>query len=294
MLLRVSPVLFKFSEPLPLREREAMIQTLRNRLKDVQAKLNFEKWEDYPQFCKKDGLGRVALVATALGILWGIHFILSLQLTLHLTKTDRLQLLWQWCTYFTALCMFHLTEFFVTAIYNPTEATADSFLVNHSTAYTAAAFMSWAEFGLRFCFFPTANSRFVSLIGLGIVIISQALRSIAMATAGESFNHLIQNVKKPNHVLITHGIYSILRHPSYVAFFYWSVGTQLLLGNLLHATAFALVSWRFFQKRIAYEEESLCQFFPDEYPAYVARSYMGIPFLRTKVDTRSVQPKKEQ
>lgn len=253
------------------------------------------------------GLGRVALIGSMLGFLWGFHFILWMQLTLHLTGTVasfdpveeylgayRLQLLWQWCAYATCLCTFHLSEFFVTAIYNPTQATADSFLVNHSTAYTAAVLASWAEFWLRACFSPEFNVKWVSFVGLAVVIVAQTIRSKAMSTAGESFNHLIQTSKKQNHVLITHGIYSILRHPSYVGFFYWSVSTQLLLGNFVLAAAFTLVSWTFFQRRIAFEEESLCHFFPDAYPFYVARTYTGIPFIRTQVDTSNVTVKKVQ
>lgn len=52
---------------------------------------------------------------------------------------DRLQLLLQWCLYIVVLCTFHLLEFFVTAVYNPYVTSSDSFLINHSTAYTAAA-----------------------------------------------------------------------------------------------------------------------------------------------------------
>ena len=37
------------------------------------------------------------------------------------------------------LSTFHLLEFFITALYNPYVTSADSFLVNHSIAYTAAA-----------------------------------------------------------------------------------------------------------------------------------------------------------
>jgi protein-S-isoprenylcysteine O-methyltransferase len=197
--------------------------------------------------------------------------------------------LWQWCAYFTCLCSFHLLEFFVTAIYNPSQVTADSFLVNHSITYTAAALTSWIEFGLRLAWFPRWNgSSTVILLGLSLVLGAQAIRSTAMATAGESFNHLIQTSKKDNHVLVTHGIYSVLRHPSYVGFFYWSIGTQILLGNVLHTMLFAVAAWLFFHRRIAYEEESLCRFFPDAYPLYVARTYMGIPFLRTQVDTSQV------
>ena len=32
---------------------------------------------------------------------------------------------------------------------------------------------------------------------------------------------------KADHLLITTGIYAHMRHPSYVGWFYWSVGTQV-------------------------------------------------------------------
>lgn len=191
-------------------------------------------------------------------------------------------MLWQWTTYWMALCAFHLLEFFITACYNRTEASADSFLVNHSSAYTAAAITSWTEFIIRFSFFPGYHSKVVALVGLALLVLAQTIRSVAMATAGQSFNHLIQTKKKDNHVLITHGIYSLLRHPSYVGFFYWSISTQLLLGNPFHAIMFCFASHNFFKRRIAYEEESLWKHFPDEYPAYVQRTFMGIPFLKSQ------------
>jgi protein-S-isoprenylcysteine O-methyltransferase len=140
---------------------------------------------------------------------------------------------------------------------------------------------SWAEFAARFVFAPHWTSLRCSLMGLLLVVPSQTLRSLAMATASESFNHVIQTSRKQNHVLVTHGVYRYIRHPSYVGFFFWSIGTQLLLSNMLHTTAFAFVSWQFFKRRIPFEEESLCRHYPDEYPAYMARTWTGIPFLRT-------------
>jgi len=197
-------------------------------------------------------------------------------------------LLWQWCAYIISLSSFHLLEFFITAIYNPTTCTADSFVVNHSTAYTAAALTSWTEFWIRFLLFPTYNIPGLQYFGLFLVVAAQTIRSLAMATAGESFNHTIQNVKKENHTLVTTGIYSIFRHPSYVGFFYWSIGTQVLLGNPLHTVLYAAASWRFFHIRIPYEEETLEQFFKATYPAYVARTYSGIPFIYSRVDLSNV------
>ncbi len=76
--------------------------------------------------------------------------------------------------------------------------------------------------------------------------------------------------------------YKIFRHPSYVGFYYWAVGTQLLLGNIVCTVLFAIAAWMFFKRRIPYEEEALLQLFPEEYPDYVKSTYMGIPFLKTK------------
>ena len=77
--------------------------------------------------------------------------------------------------------------------------------------------------------------------------------------------------------------YKVFRHPSYVGFYYWAVGTQLLLGNVLNTILFATAAWMFFHRRIPYEEESLTLLFPDEYPEYVACTWIGIPFITTKV-----------
>jgi protein-S-isoprenylcysteine O-methyltransferase len=73
--------------------------------------------------------------------------------------------------------------------------------------------------------------------------------------------------------------YKYLRHPSYVGFFYWAIGTQLLLCNPLQIILFTCATWAFFQRRIPYEEECLRQLFPNEYDAYAAKTAVGIPFL---------------
>ena len=66
-----------------------------------------------------------------------------------------------------------------------------------------------------------------SISGLLMVIGGEVLRKIAMFTAQANFNHYIQHVKEEGHVLVTHGIYSYFRHPAYVGWFYWSIGTQV-------------------------------------------------------------------
>ena len=74
-----------------------------------------------------------------------------------------------------------------------------------------------------------------------------------MAHAGNNFNHLVQSKKKVGHELVTDGIYARLRHPAYFGFFWWGLGTQVVLGNVVCLTGYAVVLWRFFSRRIKSE-----------------------------------------
>lgn len=65
------------------------------------------------------------------------------------------------------------------------------------------------------------------VVGLLLVMFGDCLRKAAMLTAGSNFNHIVQNEKAQSHVLVTSGVYSYFRHPSYVGWFYWSTGTQV-------------------------------------------------------------------
>ena len=106
------------------------------------------------------------------------------------------------------------------------------------------------------------------------------VRSSAMITAGQSFSHIVKTKKNSDHKLITHGIYSKLRHPSYFGFFWWSVGSQLILLNPVTLVVFVVVLWQFFNKRIGFEERFLIQFFGDEYITYKKSVGVGIPCIK--------------
>lgn len=47
-----------------------------------------------------------------------------------------------------------------------------------------------------------------------------------------------------------HTLPSVLRHPSYTGWFYWSAATQLLLANPICTLAYTLAAWSFFRHRI--------------------------------------------
>ena len=183
--------------------------------------------------------------------------------------------------YAMSLAFFHQSEYVVTAIFNSHTLSVDSFLLNHSWEYGIAAISSWIEFWVEYYFFPGIKSfHFLSLIGLVLVIGGEALRKLSMFTAASNFTHHVQFRKHHGHTLVTHGVYALFRHPSYVGWFYWSVGTQLLLCNPICLVGYTLASWRFFEDRIIDEEELLIQFFGDEYVEYKRRVPTGIPFIK--------------
>uniref|UniRef100_A0A8D2M0B9 Protein-S-isoprenylcysteine O-methyltransferase n=1 Tax=Zonotrichia albicollis TaxID=44394 RepID=A0A8D2M0B9_ZONAL len=179
------------------------------------------------------------------------------------------------------LTLFHYSEYLVTAINNPRSLSLDSFLLNHSFEYNLAALSSWVEFTLEKLFFPELKQiTWLSTVGLLMVIFGDCLRKAAMLTAGSNFNHIVQNEKSDTHTLVTSGVYGWFRHPSYVGWFYWSIGTQVLLCNPICVVGYALASWRFFRERIEEEEITLIHFFGEEYLEYKRKVPSGLPFIK--------------
>ena len=113
-----------------------------------------------------------------------------------------------------------------------------------------------------------------------VVVLGQALRTTAMWQAGSNFTHMVSTRKARGHVLVTEGVYRYSRHPSYCGWYWWCVGTQVLLCNPVCAAGYAWVSWRFFDGRVRREEAMLLQFFGNDYAEYRERTPVGIPFIR--------------
>ena len=100
---------------------------------------------------------------------------------------------------------------------------------------------------------PVKAEECLLVVGFAMLVIGQATRTMAMAHAGSNFNHLVQMKKKQGHELVTDGIYAWLRHPSYFGFWWWGLGTQVVLGNWVCLVGYAVVLWRFFRGRIERE-----------------------------------------
>ncbi|MFS7918849.1 putative protein-S-isoprenylcysteine O-methyltransferase [Helianthus anomalus] len=46
-----------------------------------------------------------------------------------------------------------------------------------------------------------------------MVVVGEVIRKLAIITTGHAFTHLIQRYHEEHHKLVTHGVYSIVRHP---------------------------------------------------------------------------------
>jgi len=95
--------------------------------------------------------------------------------------------------------------------------------------------------------------------------------------AQHNFTHMIQLRKRPEHTLVTSGVYAWVRHPGYVGWTIWAGGRQRVRCNSLCIPAFVVAAWRFFDRRIRAEERLLASFFGEAWQQYRARVRSGIP-----------------
>jgi protein-S-isoprenylcysteine O-methyltransferase len=236
-----------------------------------------------------------------------LGFVLAASLILGIQAASYEYRIWRLFAFTASLSLFHFLEFWTTATYNLPQVRASSFLLfSNGTAYNTAHGAALLEILFSTFLFPSYQARFVNFFtifaGLILVIFGQLMRSIAMATAGTNFNHTPQRVKQQGHELVTSGIYALSRHPSYMAFFWWAIGTQILVGNKICLVAFIISLWTFFNNRIKCElssasknsfsyrlhsiltsdlaeERSLVEFFGRDYHAYRKSTMTGIPFI---------------
>lgn len=208
-------------------------------------------------------LSAISLRASLLGVTFGISIsttlsILSFPLLnvhgIH-RSSESVQMMWRAPFFLSALSLFHFLEYYTTALYNTRRANVSAFLLSRNgRAYNAAHCTAFTETILMSCFLPDWQSRVSNThsicIGLAMVALGQSVRTVAMAQAGTNFNHTVQTRRVEGHTLMKSGVYKYLRHPSYFGFFWWGLGTQLVLGNALCLVAYTAILWLFFSGRI--------------------------------------------
>lgn len=122
------------------------------------------------------------------------------------------------------------------------------FLIYHSSMYVFTNIFLLIEHALtRYVFgFGYKESHILMYPALLISLLAMVLRILAFFTAKSNFTHKVSYNKKMSHTLVTHGVYSIFRHPSYTGFYYYTIGTMVLIGNFVSAVLFGFMLSVFF------------------------------------------------
>ena len=191
---------------------------------------------------------------------------------------------WRALFFLSTLSLFHFLEYYLTALCNTPAANINAFLLSQNgRAYNTAHAAAFSECLLTSFLLPSWQARWSNTYtvsaGLVLMVIGQSTRSAAMAKAGTNFNHTVQTRRNEGHTLVTTGIYAWCRHPSYFGFFWWGIGTQLVLGNCICFLAYTVILWSFFRSRTRKEEELLTNFFGKAYEDYRSQTRVWIPFI---------------
>jgi protein-S-isoprenylcysteine O-methyltransferase len=206
-----------------------------------------------PLFMNNDGQLLISITSYILGI--------SLMFGLMLGLYNNCLCLLGYYIMFQSL--FHYLEYILTALFhfnnNGNSCNWNSFMLNHSREFHIAIIVALTEYFIELLLFPSLKYglNVISIIGIIFCIIGQLIRSLSMYEAGSNFTHLIAQSKKSSHILIKSGLYSIVRHPSYLGWFIWSISTQFILANPICIIGYTIVVWRFFNNRILYEEQKM-------------------------------------
>ena len=129
--------------------------------------------------------------------------------------------------------------------------------------------------GVRAARMPFPLRLYAFWAGVALIVSGMAIRWVAISTLKQYFTVDVAIAK--DHRVINHGLYGIVRHPSYAGTLISFVGIGLGFGNwlsLIASTAFAMAGLAY---RISVEERALIEALGDDYRAYAARTKRLIP-----------------
>ncbi len=196
-----------------------------------------------------------------IGTLLCLVFSISLSLIIF-TNTSYYQLF----LYLISLMIYHYSEYLSVVFYHIDDLNISHFLLDQSKEWVFSCTFSLLEVLIETYFFGKyKKNKIIFIIGIIMTIIGHFFRISALYTGKSNFTHEISYDKKKNHRLVTYGIYSLSRHPSYFGFYLWSIGTQVMCCNPICIIGFTIALYIFFKERILREECLLIEFFGYQY-----------------------------
>lgn len=111
--------------------------------------------------------------------------------------------------------------------------------------------------------------------GMGLFIVATIFRIKGLIDLKGGFSPYIE--KQANHVLVTTGVYYIVRHPLYLSMLLLVIAAAVML-TAVWAWVFILITLAGILNRIRAEEKFLLEQFP-EYQAYCEKTWRLIPWI---------------
>ena len=181
----------------------------------------------------------------------------------------------------SSIAVFHLVEFAAVFLWRREQLSMRSFAFN-GLPYAVALGVGLLEHGIRAAARgPTWwEGEGLFTAGIALMLVGGLTRVWAMQTAGRHFNHCVQTEVGEAHGLVEAGPYRWLRHPSYFGFYWFSIGSQLVLANPVTLLLYAAALARFFAVRIPGEEVALEARFGAAYRWFRASRVLGLPGVR--------------
>ena len=133
-----------------------------------------------------------------------------------------------------------------------------------------AIFLSYTRFG-------AVRWPVVQVAGLALMAAGIAIRSVAIHQLGRF--HTPNVAIRSDHRLLDTGLYSIVRHPSYLGALIAFLGFGLALDNLPSLALVAVVTPCLYLYRIREEDAALLAAFGEPYRDYCARTKRLIPWV---------------
>lgn len=126
-------------------------------------------------------------------------------------------------------------------------------------------------------YFPFYNSKTVTIVGLGLLLLGVVLRLMVVYYLGKYFT--VDVTIKEDHQLISTGFYKYMRHPSYTFSLLTFVGLAIVLNNYISVILLLVPVFLMFSRRIKIEEKVLTEEFGQAYLDYMQKTKRLIPFI---------------
>jgi protein-S-isoprenylcysteine O-methyltransferase Ste14 len=122
----------------------------------------------------------------------------------------------------------------------------------------------------------TFQSDYWRYLGLLLCCIGISVRLLALRTLGKYFSAYV--TLQPDHRLIQHGVYAVVRHPLYLSLLLAPTGIALVFASWL-ALPILLLAAAFVFDRIRKEERLLANHFTAEFAVYRRQTWRLIPLV---------------